>query len=87
MSPSSDFARSRWQKQGGRNPLVVGPLLVSFLSLSQPASSQQAHSVTEPGARITVRVCDCAPIPRQLLDRAETEATRIFRQAGIEAPS
>jgi len=85
MSPVQTSREVSGKNKMGGIPLVVGLLLLTrFLSLSQPAFSQQVQSVTEPRPRITVRMYDYVHAPRQVLNRAEQEASAIFGKAGIE---
>jgi hypothetical protein len=61
--------------------LTVGFLLTLGLAgVGRPASADQTEPFT-----IVLRLRDTAQVPDDVLPHAQTEVTRIFRQAGVEA--
>lgn len=77
--------RAGWANRGK----LILILLATSLSFSQSLAgkgrrSRSPQDVTQSTLKITVRVYNYANVPNQLLERAEKEASTIFRQTAIE---
>ena len=61
------------------NRALRSPLSVALFLLGTQAGAGEVQTV-----RVAVRICNYAEVRAEVLDRAKAEATRIFRQAGVE---
>jgi hypothetical protein len=69
-----------------RNSFILGTSLVSILIGGFGSSGEAASTVSaQTGTKIVVRVSNYAQVDQKILERADQIASRIFRDAGVQA--